>query len=231
MQFRDLRLQWAGITSEEPHVRSTQVAPGVTFDIRVRQGDAVCGDPPRPDSSPPDGAAFAVGNASIDGAPPVVVAVPIDDERAILPKVYERSCQEQRLRWAGELRFGDTWTPSTTAAGKPAVLGTIELRRHESDEALTITQINGSVLLRISAVSPSDPVVTLAPEEDTATVPIRIEQSGNCSAHALIESKKTFIIPIGFAVGDDEPTAYVITFDTPARGLLNEMINDSCGIG
>ena len=58
-----------------------------------------------------------------------------------------------------------------------------------------------------------------------------VEQSGNCAPHALIESKKTFIIPIGFAVGDDEPTAYVITFDTPARNVLNDMINESCGLG
>ena len=110
------------------------------------------------------------------------------------------------------------------------MLGTIELSRRQSEEALTITEINGSVLLRISAVSPSEPVLELEPSQDAATVPILIEQSGNCAAHALAESKKTFIIPIGFAVGDDEPTAYVITFDDPAKQLLNGMINESCGV-
>ena len=61
-------------------------------------------------------------------------------------------------------------------------------------------------------------------------MPILIEQSGNCAAHALAESKKTFIIPIGFAVGDDEPTAYVIMFDDSTKQLLNGMINESCGL-
>jgi hypothetical protein len=231
VRFRDLRLRWSGLTHNEPYVRSTQISPGVTFDLRVRQGDAVCGDPPRPDGTPPGDAAVAVGDASIDGAAPVVVAIPIHDERAILPKVYRRSCQDQHLEWAADLRFGDHWTPSTAAPGKPAVLGTIELRRRRSDETLTITRIDGSVLLRISAVKPSDPIVTLSPGQVAATIPIVIEQSGNCDAHALAESKKTFIIPIGLAVGDDEPTADVITFDTPTEQLLNRMINESCGLG
>ena len=230
VEFRDLRLEWPGITNNDPYVRSTTVSPGVTYDIRVVQGDAVCGDPPSADGVPPADAPVAVGNASIDGADPVLVAMPIEDPQAILPKVYRRSCQDQRLTWAADLRFGDRWTSSTTASGDPAVLGTIELDRRGSEEPLTITEINGSVLLRISAVSPSAPVAVLEPSEDAATVPIMIEQSGNCAAHALAESKKTFIIPIGFAVGDDEPTAYVITFDDPAKQLLNGMINESCGL-
>ena len=231
VEFRDLRLQWPGITATEPHVRSTHLAPGVTFDIRVLEGDAACGDPSRGTTSPPPDAAVAIGSASIDGAAPELVAVPVDDEHSILPKVYRRSCQEQRLTWAAALRFGDDWTPTTTAAGKPALLGSIELSRNQSDEPLTITEINGSVLLRITATSASDPVVTLPAGDKATTIPIVVEQSGNCAPHALIESKKTFIIPIGFAVGDDEPTAYVITFDTPARNVLNGMINESCGLG
>ncbi len=231
VEFNDLRLQWPGIATTDPHMRSTQLAPGVTFDIRVLEGDAVCGDPPQGSASPPADAAVAIGSASIDGAAPVVVAVPVDDEHSILPKVYRRSCQEQRLTWAATLGFGDDWTATTTASGKPALLGSIELRRNESDDPLTVTEINGSVLLRITAASPSDPVFTLAADDAAATIPIVVEQSGNCSPHALIESKKTFIIPIGFAVGDDEPTAYVITFDTPARDVLNQMINESCGLG
>jgi hypothetical protein len=230
IEFRDLRLEWTGLTNNNAHVRATSVPPGVRYDIRVVQGDAVCGDPPDADGDPPGDAPVAIGNASIDGAAPVTVAVPVDDPREILPKVYRRSCQDQRVRWAGDLRFGDRWTPSTTPAGEPAVVGTIELERRGSEEPLTITEINGSVLLRISAVSPSEPIAVLESGQDATTVPILIEQSGNCAAHALAESKKTFIIPIGFAVGEDEPAAYLITFDDATKQLLNAMINESCGL-
>ena len=232
LEFLDLRLEWPGIASTEPLARPTRLAPGIRLDLRVRQGDAVCGDPPITTGSPPVAPAMAFGHASIDGAPtPVLVAVPIDDEDAILPRIWARSCQDQRVRWAADLRFGDTWMPATTPAGAPAVLGTLELQRNDATDELAITEINGSVLLRINAVTPTDPVAVLAPGDDAATIPIRVEQSGNCAAHALIESKKTFLIPIDLAIGDDESLAYVIRFDAPAQGILNAMINASCGLG
>jgi hypothetical protein len=231
VDLRDLRLRWPGISDEEPYDSATLIPSGVTYDIRVRQGEARCGDPPRADGGVPPGPAVALADASIDGAAPVSVEIPIDDARAILPRVYQHSCQDQRGAWAADLRFGDTWTPSTTSTGKPAVLGTIELRRRGSDERLTVTGINGSVLLRISARPPAGAATVLAPGEDAARIPILIEQSGNCEAHALTESKKTFIIPLGFAVGDEAPIAYIVRFDTPTKQLLNRMINQSCGLG
>jgi hypothetical protein len=231
VQFVDLRLAWAGLSDEEPYARTTQLGPGVTFDIRVHQGDAVCGSPPTSAGAPPPGAPVALGHVSVDGGPPELVAVPIEDRRSVLPRVYRTSCEAQRLAWAADLRFGDAWTPTTNAAGHPAVSGTIEVRRNQSDEAIVVTHIDGSVLLRINPVPPSDPVAVLAPDQQTATIPILVEQSGNCSAHALAESKKTFVIPIGVAVGDEDPAADIVTFDTAAKQLLNALINESCGVG
>jgi len=231
VQFSDLRLEWDGLSDEAPYERSTQLGPGVTFDLRVHQGDAVCGTPPDARGAPPPGAPLAVGHAAVDGGPSELVAVPIDDRRSILPRVYRTSCQAQRLAWAADLRFGSEWTPATTTAGKPAVHGTIEVHRNESDAPLVITNIGGSVLLRISPLAPSDPVLVLAPDQQTATIPIVVEQSGNCAAHALAESKKTFFIPIGVAIGDEDPAADVITFDAPAKQVLNQLINESCGVG
>jgi hypothetical protein len=231
VQFSDLRLEWDGLRGEDPYEHSTQLGPGVTFDIRVHQGDAVCGSPPEASGAPPPGAPLAVGHASVDGGPAQLVAVPIEDRRAILPRVYRASCQAQRLAWAADLHMGDEWTPTTTADGRPAVRGTIEVRRNESTDRLVVTDVAGSVLLRITPVAPSDPVLVLAPDQQAGTIPILVEQSGNCTAHALAESKKTFFVPIGVAVGDELPAADVITFDAAAKQLLNQLINDSCGVG
>jgi len=229
--FSDLRLEWDGLSDEAPVERSTQLGPGVTFDLRVRQGHAVCGTPPEADGAPPPGAPLAVGHASVDGGPPQLVAVPIEDRRSILPRVYRTSCQAQRLAWAVDLDFGDEWTPTTTASGKPGVLGTLEVRRSGSDAPLAITRVDGSVLLRVSPAAPSDPLLDLAPDRQAASIPILVEQSGNCTAHALAERKKTFFIPVGVAIGDEEPAADVLTFDAPAKQLLNHLINESCGVG
>ncbi len=110
------------------------------------------------------------------------------------------------------------------------MLGTIELDRRESEEPLTITEINGSVLLRISAVSPSDAGRRARAWPGRHDGPDHHRTVGQLLRPRTAESKKTFIIPIGFAVGDDEPTAYVITFDDPTKQLLNGMINESCGL-
>jgi hypothetical protein len=231
VQFRDLRLAWAGLSDEEPYVRTTELGPGVTFDIRVLQGDAACGSPPAADGAPPPGAPVALGHVSVDGGPPELIAVPVEDRRAVLPRVYRTSCQAQHLAWAADLRFGAAWTPTTNAAGLPAMLGTIEVHRDQSDQTIVVTRVDGSVLLRINPVTPSAPVAVLAPEQQATTIPIVIEQSGNCAAHALAESKKTFFIPIGVAIGDEPAAAAVITFDPPAKALLNQLINESCGVG
>jgi hypothetical protein len=231
LRFSDLRLEWDGLGDAAAYERSTQLGPGVTFDLRVHQGDAVCGTPPTAGGAPPPGAPLAVGHASVDGAPPELIAVPIDDRRAILPRVFEMSCQAQRLAWAVDVQFGDSWTPTTTAAGAPALQGTIEVRRNGSTERVAITDIAGSVLLRISPVAPASPVLVLTPDQRDATIPIMVEQSGNCSGHALAESKKTFIIPIGVAIGDEASAADVITFDAAAKQRLNQLINESCGVG
>ena len=71
----------------------------------------------------------------------------------------------------------------------------------------------------------------MAPDQQAATIPIVIEQSGNCTAHAVADSKKTFFIPVGVAIGDEAPAADVITFDPPAKALLTRLINESCGVG
>ncbi len=229
--FSDLRLDWPGLGDEAPLAHSTQLAPGVTFDIRVHQGDAVCGSPPAATGSPPPDEPVAIGHASVDGGAPQLIAVPIEDRRSVLPRVYSMSCQAQRLTWAADVHFGDEWTPSTTADGRPAVVGTLEVRRNESDATITVTRIDGSVLLRISPVTPADPLTVLAPGQQAASIPIVIEQSGNCSPHALAESKKTFIIPVTVGIGEEPAAADVVTFDAPAKAVLNRVINESCGVG
>ena len=183
LQFTDLRLEWEGLSDEAPYEPATLLGPGVTFDLRVNQGDAVCGTPPDARGAPPAGAGGRRprrgGRRSAEA-----VAVPIEDRRSILPRVYRASCQAPRLAWAANLSFGDEWTPATTADGKPAVHRHTRSHAHESDAPLVITNIGGSVLLRISPLAPADPVLTLAPDQQAATIPILVQQSGNCAARA-----------------------------------------------
>ena len=60
----DLRLDWAGITANDPLDRGVLVSPGQRVDIPINAGRAVCSDPPGADEQPPAGPAVAVGHAS-----------------------------------------------------------------------------------------------------------------------------------------------------------------------
>jgi hypothetical protein len=226
----DLRLDWPGITDNEPLARGVLVSPGQRVDIPVNAGRSVCSDPPGADEQPPPDAPFAVGQASIDGGPPVEISIPITDSGRILPRIFPLSCRDQRVQWAAKVSFGTTWTPTTTSDGAPAVAGTIEMRRNHSTEPISIKHLNGSVLLRLLDPTPSDPVAVLEAGEDALSVPIVIVQSGRCEAHALAESKKTYLIVLDVAIGHEPSIGDEIAFDIPTRVLLGRMINESCGV-
>jgi hypothetical protein len=172
-----------------------------------------------------------VGHASIDGGAPVLISIPITDSGKILPKIFPLSCRDQRVQWAAKVSFGTTWTRTTTSDGAPAVTGTVELRRNHSTEPITLVRLNGSVLLRLVDLSPSTPVAVLEAGQDALTVPILVEQSGRCEAHALAESKKTYLIVLDVGIGDEPPIGDEIAFDIPSRVVLGRMINESCGVG
>ena len=227
----DLRLDWAGITGNDPLARGVLVSPGQRVDIPINAGRAACSDPPGADEQPPPGPATAVGHASIDGGPPVPISIPITDSGKILPKVFPLSCRDQRVQWAAKVSFGTTWTRTTTSDGAPAVQGTVEMRRNHSTAPITLVRLNGSVLLRLVDLSPSTPAAVLEAGEDSLTVPILIEQSGRCEAHALAESKKTYLIVLDVGIGDEPPIGDEVAFDIPSRVVLGKMINDSCGVG
>ena len=49
-------------------------------------------------------------------------------------------------------------------------------------------------------------------------------------AHALAESKKTYLIVLDVAIGDEPSIGDEVAFDLPTRVLLGKMINESCGV-
>jgi hypothetical protein len=225
----DLRLDWAGITGNEPLARGILVSPGQRVDIKVNAGRAVCSDPPGADEQLPPGPVSAVGHVSIDHGPPVLISIPVTDPVKILPKIFPQSCRDQRVQWAAKISFGTTWTRTTTDDGAPAARGSVEIRRNHSSEPITLVRLNGSVLLRLIDLTPSQPVAVLEAGEDGLSIPILIEQSGRCEAHALAESKKTYLIVFEVAIGDEPSIGDEVAFDMPTRVLLGKMINDSCG--
>jgi hypothetical protein len=231
IEVSDLQLQWAGLLPVAPFEKEYPISPGLRVDLPVNFGLAVCDDPPSGREVTPDVPAVAIAHGVVDGTgPPRAIAIPIEDTGRILDKVFRQDCQTQRLARAATLAWGTEWVPGTTPDGRPAATGVLTITRNVGTEPLTITRVNGSVLMRFETAS-TEPVLVLGPDEQSAVIPVTAVQSGNCDPHALIESKKTFIILVDLAIGDSEPVGDTVTFDNASRPVLNEMINASCGVG
>ena len=228
-----LQLDWPGITEVPPTPRDTLLAPGQTVDVSIDYGSAVCAEePPGADERPPAVPAAAVATVVADGSTDVAdTAIPVADQLHIFDRVFPSSCRDQRVESAVEMRFGDAWTPTTAADGQPALAGTLEVQRVDHDTPVTIETVGGSVLLAMHAADDVRPALVLRPGAASGQIPLVVEQSGNCAAHALAESKKTFILPVEVVLGDDPPLFYEVTVPVADRGRLTDMINAACGVG
>ena len=233
VRLSELRLTWPGLTATAVGPRSELVGPGQVLDLPVPLGDAVCGDPPRADAPVPASVAIASATLVWEGASAAPVSIPITDTRGVLARVYRPDCQRQSVEYAASVAFDPEWIDATTPDGRPAALGTLRLHRRHGSDPVTVTQINGSVLLSIATVIPpaaDAPLLRLAGDATDATLPVMLTESGRCEAHALAESKHTFFLPVGLAV-DAAPVVLIdVIPDDAAKVQLLKMINRSCGV-
>ena len=228
----DLRLDWAGITGNDPLARGRprvarptgrhpdqRRAGGLQRSTRRRRAAAAA-------------PAVAVGHASIDGGPPVLISIPITDSGKILPEDLpaELSRSAGAVGRRGVLRH-DVDPHHDERRGAGGREARWRCGATTAPTPITLVRLNGSVLLRLVGLSPSTPAAVLEAGQDSLTVPILIEQSGRCEAHALAESKKTYLIVLDVGIGDEPPIGDEVAFDIPSRVVLGKMINDSCGVG
>src|SRR3954452_8767988 len=159
-----MQLDWPGLTRVAPTPRNTLVVPGQTIDVPIDYGRAVCaGDPPGADESPPDVPAVAVATVTPEGSStPVQATIPVTDSLHIFDRIFGPSCRDQRVEASVALQFGETWTPTTTPDGHPALAGTLDVERKHTDQPVTIAAVGGSVLLDVHAAGDAEPALVLA---------------------------------------------------------------------
>ena len=73
--------------------------------------------------------------------------------------------------------------------------------------------------------TPSDPLLSLAPDEASASTEVVID-AGRCDPHAVTESKKTFRFATWVAVGGGEPAFVEIQPEPAARAELERLIDE-----
>lgn len=210
------RIDWAGLAQIAATDVDYPVAPGVTVDLKVEYGDAVCSDPPLvAETLPPDPIAVEVVTAAGE-----TLRWPVDDVRGVLARLHGLDCRRQAVEHLVAVEIGRTWTPSDAG---DAVMGELTLSRRHATGAATLTGISGSVLLNVDIAPEAATELT----GDTLTIPIVVTSANRCEPHALADSKKTYDFQVTIEV-DGVDASISVTPDPADQPKVFEPVNVTC---
>lgn len=229
------QLRWDGMTPEPPVEVATALTSGRRVDLPAPLGAAACGPlgdvaPGDSPSAPPlgDGVIRLTLDAPGErrGVTRTVDAPLLPSAEAPLRRIFEHDCQRQSMRRAVEVGLSSRWRRSDTG-GIPTAEGTLVLTRGATDQPISITSVNGSVLLNLSLADGDPP--TMAPGQERLEVPVRVTSSGRCDGHALGGSSQTYALQAGIDIGGDgDPIGVTVSPDDDGRALFARVIADAC---
>lgn len=223
----DLRLQWEGLEVVGPVVQDHLLGVGHALDLRTPYGDARCTDGFSLDP-PSTKSAFAEATIELTDGSTETVAIPIDDVEEQLARLFRVDCRRQFIESVVTLELRGPWE-RVDPDGVATLRGALAVERGAGDRTITISDVDGSVLLDVRpAVPASGPLLVLGPEKAEGEVPIDVT-SARCDAHALGESKKTYVFQVEIDVGDG-PEGVVISPPAATEPEMFQVIVDGCGL-
>ena len=157
-----------------------------------------------------------------------------------LQRLHDTECGLLALREAVQVRYGPGWTRA--GRGYRDARGRLVLRRRASREPIVLTAVGGNVIFTVTAHvddSPQRPqrdpqrpqrdpqraLAILRPGDERLTVPVAVAAS-RCDAHAVADSKKTFLLPLWLRVGAAEEQYLEVEVTGRGRRLLTDVISD-----
>jgi hypothetical protein len=189
-----------------PHARAVTLRTGgVPISVPLPYG------PPRCDHEA-DGTSQVA--AVIDGAE---VLLPVDESPLL--QQHAEECAAVLVREAVDLRFGDQWTPGAHGT----LEGQIELQRRRGGTTVVVDEMAGTVIFSLSFRDDLAQALRVDDERQRAEVPVVVTVSG-CSAHALIESKKTYRFPTWVSVDGAEPVRVEVEPGGAARAAFEALL-------
>ena len=192
-----------------PTVRQDVLTRGRRIAFPIAYGPADC------DGEGP--ATVVLGHRTADGLQEHVLRVPDDPT---LPRLQRRECDLRELADSASIAFAPEWERRGDTA-----YGTLVLKRRSGRAPVTLTALEGSVLLTLRPTGPLP--LLLAADADEARLPVEVTAT-RCDPHALTESKRTYDFPRYAALGDAEPLYATVRPGEPGRSLLEQVLVDTC---
>ena len=193
-----------------PNLRDTVLAPGQTVSIPLDHGDVDC------TVDVPDGAHVAV---VADGVDRRLVATP--PSGAALARVHAAACAAVATAAAVGVGFEDVWEP----AGPAAAAGHLVLEQRAAGTTAELDDVRGSVVFTLTTGDTTDGPLVVDDDMTTARLPV-VVTAARCDAHALIESKKTYVFTALLALDGGEVRPVTFRAEGETRRIFESLIVD-----
>ena len=221
-----------------PIGKDTLLQPAQRKDLKVSYGRVRCG---RQAPSSPEPFVRMRVRASDGSQSRARLALP--SPNPTLQRLHDTECGLLALREAVHVGYAQAWTRTGNTEGDAQ--GTLVLRRRASREPITLTGVGGNVIFTVTPLEPNRddspqrakripqrpqwsaqrPVARLRPADRRLEVPMTVEAS-RCDAHAVADSKKTFLLPLWLRVGAAEEQYLEVEVTGRGRQLLTDVISD-----
>jgi len=201
-----LQLRSPDFAELDPSVRDTELAAGQRLLVPLPYGESVC----------PGGDGPPVVTATLDDGSELEVPLTQDPEH-VMDDLHALECDQQSVRDAVDLAFGDEWI----STGPRSASGLVTVRP-TGDTPVVIETMAGNIVFGVRLEPGALPATTTFPVEVVVD---------RCDTHALIESKRTFKFPLDVVVDGGEPITSVLEAvpDTPARDVFADLIQACIG--
>jgi hypothetical protein len=198
-----------------PATADVDIAAGTAKALRVTYGTGQCGGSLSPPVAPVTAVlAVVVDDRSYD------VQLPITNPDDLAPKLHA-DCADQFVAAAVDVQL-QAWS----AGPDGALTATLLMTRVGGDEPITVDELTGSVLYRLTG--DTLPVV-LPAGTDRIEIPI-VTSPARCDAHAMADVKFPYLFLARMTIGDSPRLAAHIATDETGKAELPQMWHTRCGI-
>ena len=208
LRVRRVGLVWPGYDGGLQRA-GTVVAPGATLDIRYLLPAPRC-----------DVDAAAVRPIGVFTTPAGRVRRTMtDDGLRFLARIWQGSCDLERVRRTVRVAWGERWRDHTG----PRLVGALELQRSSGRERVTVEGLQGSVLFDLHLAGER----TLLPGARRAALPV-VVTPGRCDEHARSQSMQTFTFRLWVRVGRRPPAVVVVSPGRPVQTRWLAFLDRAC---
>lgn len=209
---RSVAVEWPGYPDGEPSPADPTIPAGRTLDVQLALPEPAC-------DVPADGPVTGV----VETATGTVREELEPTGTTYLLRLWRTQCDVARVDAAVALSFSSRWR--VVGAGTDAVaLGDVVLRRRAGDDAVAVTDVDGSVLHGLRLPGPT----ALAAGADTVRVPLQITPGNRCDEHARGQATAPFDFLAQVQVGDHPASAYGLEVPLAAMDAATEALDLAC---